>query len=731
MPWYLLLLLLGLAVFGAMRSYARSTRPLNAPRCLLLWSLRAAAAGVILLCLSRPVVVQATTFRERGLCFLAVDSSSSMNLRDAPGQATRWEFAGRLLAEHQAELAELSRNFEIRRFRFDAAPSETSRLPGEEASQSAFRADGRATDLAGLLERVGVDSGGAPCAGVLLIGDGRQNVPRDPAPFAKALKAPGRHVPVYAVGVGAETPPADYRELQVKLLEVPERAFVRSQMLMHLEIESQLPKPERVKLTVKVDDEQIAEEELNLPEGKHLERVEVPYRPTALGMHRVVAALPVLPGEANVNNNQRLAYFRVYRTRLGIWYVEGTIRKEFGALRSALETAPNVSLHALNAFAAREGDADLLLPKRDEDWSELRLVILGDLPAKRFSSGALSRLARFVENGGSVLMLGGVQNLGPGSWHRTPLASVLPVEMNWTDGGFDGPLRISVTPDGQDHPALRLAEDPAASRELWGKLPPLPGVSGIGGVKPAAKVLLRAEEKTLLAVQEYGKGRSAVFTGDATWQWMLKAGQTDAHRRFWRGLATWLSRSDYRDADKAVFVESDRLQYLLGEEVELVAHVQETAALKGKLDDAKVVATLESGGERKRTWELGRGAGDFRARSSPPAPGSYTYRVELQDLAGGVLAKDELSFQVEVYDVENDNPRADLRLLRQLAELSGGQYFDAAQGGQAFKKLLQAPAGYAKTVREASELWNHWSVFMAFVGLLLSEWLLRKRWGLV
>jgi uncharacterized membrane protein len=54
-------------------------------------------------------------------------------------------------------------------------------------------------------------------------------------------------------------------------------------------------------------------------------------------------------------------------------------------------------------------------------------VILGDLPAARFEPQALRALAKFVEEGGAVLMIGGVSNLGAGGWQNTPLAPVLPV----------------------------------------------------------------------------------------------------------------------------------------------------------------------------------------------------------------------------------------------------------------------------------------------------------------
>jgi hypothetical protein len=302
--------------------------------------------------------------------------------------------------------------------------------------------------------------------------------------------------------------------------------------------------------------------------------------------------------------------------------------------------------------------------------------------------------------------------------------------MNWRDEVADGPFALAPTADGLAHPAARLSDDPGLSRELWARLPPLPSVNQVTGVKPAAKVLLHAGGHPLLVVQDYGRGRSAVFGGDATWQWVLKAGQGEAQKFFWRNLATWLTRSEYRDAGKAVFVEADRLQYLLGDEAALGAQVQVTEPTRGRIEQALIRATLAVEGGPKKTWELGRGPGEYSTRQSPQTPGSYTFKVEAVGPAGEVLGQDSIGFQVELLDVEQDNPNANLRLLRNLANQSGGLYYDAEHAAEAFPQLLQRPAGFAKPVRRSTELWNHWLLFALCVSCVALEWALRKRSGL-
>ncbi|MCY3023867.1 MAG: glutamine amidotransferase, partial [Planctomycetota bacterium] len=640
----------------------------------------------------------------------------------------------------------LESDYELHRYLFDSTARSTPLLPGEPSALKAagetpalqagdMAPRGLTTDLAAMLEKLGTEGGGGSGAGAIIISDGRHNAAKDVVPAALALQRAG--VPLYCIGVGQEATPAAYKDVRIRELVVPEKAFVGSHMVLRVEIGSTLPAPVTVPLTVEVAGKRIFESNISLPQGANVAApaVEVPYVPEALGVHRVVAALGTVDGEADVSNNTRSAFFRVYRSKLGVWYVEGAIRKEFGAIRSALETAPNVQLKALNAFMVKTSTKEELLPGKPEDREQLRLAIIGDLPASRFDRAALQDLAKFVERGGAVLMLGGSSSFGAGGWQHSPLAPVLPVEMTANDGVHNGALRITVVPDEAAHPVLAIGDAPAQSAELWQSLPPLPGINRVANTRPAAHVLLRAGMDELLVVQEYGKGRSAVFTGDTTWQWALKANQGETQRRFWRNLAVWLTRSDYRDTEKVVFADAERLQYQAGEEVLLRAYAHETEKTGAVLKQASItIALTRFQGEAEvpvLKEEIGMGPGEYEKRVMPSLPGSYRFRVNAVAFGGRVIGTDSVDIQVTAPDVEHDNPKANLGLLRRIASLSGGMYCDPEHAAEAFQALLRRQAGYSRTVTDVRELWNQPWLLGVFIGLLTLEWALRKRWGLI
>ncbi|HEY3322705.1 MAG TPA: glutamine amidotransferase [Planctomycetota bacterium] len=738
---WLLLALAALAGLSIRRAYHRTTRATHPGLKLLLGFLRLCAFATLLLCLSRPVLVSTLQLRENALGFVALDSSASMELKDASEDRTRWDIARSVLSSHRADLQRLSNAMELQRCVFDSTVRKVDRLPGEAGPSGIEKPLGTSTDLVKLMEALAADAGGMSAAGAVVISDGRHNAPKDVIPAAMMLERAG--VPLYVIGLGQETTPTEYRDVRIKDLVVPEKAFIRSRMVFRVEVEATLPSAVAVPLYIEVDGKKIWTQNLVLNPGTNrvCEPIEVPFTPESLGVHRVVASVGSVPNEADLNNNVRSAFFRVYRSKLKVWYVEGALRKEFGAIRSALETAPNVSFSAINAFQARTSDERELLP---EDLDQTKLVIIGDLPASRFSPARLAALTKYVEDGGAVLMIGGMSNFGAGDWHQTPLASVLPVLMSAEDGMRDGPLAIDVESGETAHPILNVGNTPAQSAALWRQLPPLPGINRVRSPRAAAHVLLRADTSPLLAVQDYGKGRSAVFMADMTWQWALKAGQGDLQKRFWRNLATWLTRSDYRDSDKAVFADAERLQLQASEEGAFRVFVHDSEKAGPALKDARIVVSLTRlQGEIESPVfkeDVGKGCGEFEKRFALGSPGSYRFRAAavapasvpaVGDAGERILDSDSVDVQVIAPDLEHDNPKANLALLRRIASITGGMYFDAEHAGDAFAALLKRQAGYSKTITEATDLWNRPWMLALFVSLLTAEWLIRRRCGLI
>src|SRR5215510_8364349 len=90
-----------------------------------------------------------------------------------------------------------------------------------------------------------------------------------------------------------------------------------------------------------------------------------------------------------------------------------------------------------------------------------------------------------------------------------------------------------------------------ASREetvrLWSALPPLAAIAPLGGPRPGASVLAVTSGSTgmlypVVAVQRYGRGRSLIFSGEASWRWKMMLPSNDrSFEYFWRQAVRWVA----------------------------------------------------------------------------------------------------------------------------------------------------------------------------------------------
>src|SRR5437868_5736435 len=126
---WMLFALAFLILLAVRRSYKRCTREIRPEYKMVLGLVRLLSFAVLFFCLVRPVAVKTTQLTERGLCFVALDTSGSMNLKDMPASRTRWDCATSIFKSHQPELERLNQDCELHRYLFDSSVRETPKLP--------------------------------------------------------------------------------------------------------------------------------------------------------------------------------------------------------------------------------------------------------------------------------------------------------------------------------------------------------------------------------------------------------------------------------------------------------------------------------------------------------------------------------------------------------------------------------------------------------------------------
>ena len=287
---------------------------------------------------------------------------------------------------------------------------------------------------------------------------------------------------------------------------------------------------------------------------------------------------------------------------------------------------------------------------------------------------------------------------------------------------------MSVTPDGETHPVMRIAGTPDEMGRRWSAVPALAGVATLGAPRPGAQVLalVRADDgiRPLVAVQRFGQGRSMIFTGEASWRWRMRLPSTDrTYELFWRHAARWLSAASPNPVSIAPVTG-----LVPGESGTLSVDVRD--AEFAAVPDARVqMRVTVPGGETRevRVALADRRPGRYSGELLFDQPGIYRVAVEARR-GTTVLGAAERWALVGGADTEMADPRLNEDVLRRLARASGGRYVSARDAAD-IPSLLESQATDPGAPR-LQELWHQGWIFAAAMMLLAVEWFLRRHWGL-
>jgi len=342
-------------------------------------------------------------------------------------------------------------------------------------------------------------------------------------------------------------------------------------------------------------------------------------------------------------------------------------------------------------------------------------------------------------------MLGGSRSLGSGAYINTPIAKMLPVELepgernselqspSW--GGAEVGIRNSefefkLTSEGKSEPMLRLDTDTAKNDARWQAMPTLKGYSWVRRAKPGATVLaIHPSDKNefgrriLIATQNYGAGRSMVFTPYSSWRWHM-LGNDDSQEKFWRQVAKWLTTTP----KERIKLEIEKTSYSFKEPVLIDATAYDEKYEPTNHAQVRATITDDEGNKKELTLKQVFGKnGLYRARFVPPKRGEYTV-----DITGSLhdkpLGEQRGLFEVAESYIEFTNPELNSNLLMNLAQISGGRYYSLEEAHKMVDEIPLIKSGASTMVDK--ELWDMPLIFLTIMLFLAVEWFLRKRRGL-
>lgn len=721
--------------------YWRAFRMLKPRQWQILLALRILAILTIVLLLFRPVLSRSKELSERRSVVFLVDTSASMGIADDSSGKSRIEQAREQVGEWVEKLQDA---FSIHVIEF----SERARLLPDAKQLPTLTAEGKATSISRALVAGARVAPRKDIEAVFLVSDGVHNSARNPEEIATRMG-----VPVHCVGVGASLRnDTTYRDIQVVSLNCPDTLMLNNKARISAGIEGVGLAGRVIRVILDEDDKPIDEVELTLDEVAGPQEVEFEFRPTVLGRHVYTVHVPPIPEEKIEENNQRSAVAIVVEPGIRVLYLEGTLRTEYGAIvQRFLAKDPDLEFCALvqtkpNVFLKRSNIEGLelnSLPTSPEEVSTFDVFILGDLDSSYIKPEQEALIAQRVRDGAGLIMLGGYHSLGPGGYAGTPIGSILPVLLgNRETGQVTDAFLPKLTPDGNHHQIFSNIANffpTTTGPAQHDGLPELDGCTRVLGARPGATVLATCPLETtaqgempVLAVQPVDDGRTAVFCGDTTRKWQqgpVAMDQDSPFLQFWGQLVRWAAgRTTEVEAEASVVSSTDKGYYEPDEEVLISAVVRDEKG-EGALD-AKVIAKIRgpSGRSIEVPLSLAAGsAGHYEGRFAPALAGGYEIVVETK-LGELALESEKLSIEVGRPYLEFENLDLNEKLLAEIANETGGRYVHITTAGSLIDQLDRSER--KRQVRFETPLAVPLPLWIFFVGVLTTEWVLRRRFQL-
>jgi hypothetical protein len=739
-PWpaWVLVVLIALAA-GGLALVIRFRLGQAAPRvrngrAWVIWAMQSALVALLLLLLWQPAMTIGELNSQQNIIAVVVDDSRSMATADSDGRTRE---AAALAALDGGVLAGLEKRFQTRLYRID------SELKRQEGTRG-LAPTGTATRLDDGLKQLVAETSDLPVGAVVLLTDGGQNTTGlggsgIGADTLQELR--NRRLPVHTVGFGREELAHD---VEIEDVSLAEKAVATARVAATVTLSQHGYAGEKATLMVREGDKTLAEREVTLGPNGRVQAEPLFFPAGAAGAKTITFAVRPMDREENLANNAMTRPLLVSETKRKILYVEGEPRWEFKFIRRAEDDDPTVQVVSMLRTSENKiyrqgiGDPNELadgFPVRPEDLFGYAGIIIGSVDAGYFTPLQQELLREYVDRrGGGILFLGGRASLSDGGWSASTLSELLPTFLPAGRNNFHrNPATVELTSAGEDSPITRLLDDPEKNAQRWKKLTYLADYEDAGSPKPGATVLASMNagrrKLPLLITQSYGHGRTAVMATGGTWRWQMSEALGDpSHDLFWRQLLRWLVAGTPGQVTAfmpaRILMDRGRAQFsaqVRDRQFQPAADAHVTAHVMGP-DGVNAFLGLTPAQQSPGTYQA-----DWTAEK----PGAYLAEITAES-AGGEgreLGRDVVTFEREDGVAESFHTEQNRALLEQLAAQTGGRYWKPADLKDLPRDISYSEAGIS--VRTTKELWNMPIVFVLLVGLPASEWLLRRKWGVV
>lgn len=653
-----------------------------------LFVLRAAIVTFLAILLLGPILKLTNTIFEKPAFVLLVDNSLSVK---------------EIVDSAQRQAIQLEINAVARRLSDEGFEVTQRNLANDEPEIISYTH--RSSDLTGAIKEVIADYEGKNLAGMALISDGIYN--SGSSPLYNLLR-----IPMYTVGVGDTS---DRVDLVLKNLAYNKIAYQGNRFPLRVEALIKGLQNQEVTVSVFQSGKLISRQQKN-SENKQLLDFDFQLEAKEKGIQRYDVVLELLSQEINKRNNRASAYIDVVEGKKKILVVAPSPHPDIKAVRSVIEKNSNYEF-ILHIPGVKEATVEQL--------DQPDLVIFQQVMDSDGKTNSL--FTKFYKNNTALLvMIGYKTNLRQLSAVGIPLTfesigqwdDVTPlINSQFRDFGFSENIN-----------------------GIFSRYPPAAVPFGKFVFPANAQILLYqrigsvATERPLILSLNENNRKVGVILGDGLWRWRLNEfsenEKTEAFDEVFGKLIQYLSTKD----DKRKF-KSFPLQNEFTDTEPVVFESQVYNDLYEQVYGNKIDIELRDEEGKAKQYDYVAGTGSSRYRIGSLKEGVYRYKATTQvggstPNKAGKLEEVRGEFLVAAQNIEAQNLTADFGLLRKMAALTSGKFYEVKDMAKLGEEVSQTKV---KSLIHSDESFNSlinlkW-VFFLLLALITTEWFVRKYSG--
>ena len=550
---------------------------------------------------------------------------------------------------------------------------------------------------------------------VILVSDGISNTGPNPLYSIEGLNAP-----VFTILVGDTSRQKDIRIEGVIHNEI---AYLGDETPMKVKLFASGIKKRTVNVTLNHKGKTIGNQQVNLQEGINQQELTFFITPEEVGRQAYTFHVTEVDGEISVRNNAKTVFVRVMETKVKIALFAGGPHPDIGAIRMALARDERYELTEY----IHKNKSELYQSPSQSELAGFDLFILHNFPFNRSDADEVAAIQQAIEKQNKpVLFFFGL---------FTDLSTAKPLYEHLAIA----PAKIS---RGQDEFLPQFKSEYAQHSsftfdESWFRLMnnggPLYRNNSEWAAKGDAKVFATARIKNIIldypfyGIRNHLEKKSVVFVGENIWRMRSHAMiESESFSPF----DTWL----YNNI-QWLTVKEDKRKFKVRPVKEIFSG-NEKVIFKGEAYDDSynplndVLIKLQVKDEKGKTQEhdvRGIGNGQYYLDLPNMEQGTYQY-FATGELEGKRIGTDQGTFVIGRSNIEHADLQANSGLLEQLSLRTGGKFYYAKDIDQVSKDILamETLRPIVDYRKEKSGIEKLWWIFLILLGLLTTEWIIRK-----